>query len=232
MFHSLVPAEILKEYCDQHSIKEFVIPDIMTYYHPHRERSGRVILQRRILEAKTMRVDSRIDKYNPRNPNRRAAEKRVAEIEAHYTKRAKKLDVIFVTGNRSNPFLSAYKSNGMNGIDSLVVGHFREVNKGFMQLIWRSPTSSTDHKRKGAYAFFKKRFKVALGCMAIRTQTDLLVQFIRRTKEDETQHALEIPEDTIQNLGIHGSRTRKTMTRVIYQYFDHIITATTPLPNL
>ena len=33
--------------------------------------------------------------------------------------------------------------------------------------------SSTDHKRKGAYALFKKRFKVALGCMAIRTQTKL-----------------------------------------------------------
>ena len=40
MFHGLVPAEILKEYCDQHSIKEFIIPDIMTYDHPHRERSG------------------------------------------------------------------------------------------------------------------------------------------------------------------------------------------------
>ena len=46
MFHGLVPAEILKQYCDQHSIKEFIIPDIMTYDHPHRERSERVILQR------------------------------------------------------------------------------------------------------------------------------------------------------------------------------------------
>ena len=43
MFHGLVPAEILKEYCDQHSIKEFIIPDTMTCDHPHRERSGRVI---------------------------------------------------------------------------------------------------------------------------------------------------------------------------------------------
>jgi len=33
-----------------------------------------------------MRVDSRMNKYNPRNPSRRAVEKRVAEIEAHYTK--------------------------------------------------------------------------------------------------------------------------------------------------
>jgi len=42
-----------------------------------------------------MRIDSRTNRYNPRNPNRRAVEKRVAEIEAHYTKRAKKLDATF-----------------------------------------------------------------------------------------------------------------------------------------
>jgi len=55
-----------------------------------------------------------------------------------------------------------------------------------------TPTSSTDHKRKGAYALFKKRVKVALGCMAIRTQTELMirrVQLIRRTKEAATQAA-------------------------------------------
>ena len=52
--------------------------------------------------------------------------------------------------------------------------------------------NTTDYKRKGAYALFKKRFKVALGCMAIRTQTELMirrVQFIRRTKEAATQAA-------------------------------------------
>jgi len=179
MFHGLVPAEILKQYCDQHSIKKFIIPDIMTYDHPHRERSGRVVLQRRIFEVKTMRVDRRMNNYNPRNPNRRAVEKRVAEIEAHYTKRANKLDATFAAGNSSNPFLSAYKSYGTNGIDSLVVGHFGEVNKGFKQLICSlanaatesqevgniTPASSMDHKRKGAYALIRKRFKVALGFM-------------------------------------------------------------------
>ncbi len=65
----------------------------------------------------------------------------------------------------------------MNGLDSLVVGHFGEVNKGFKQLICSlakvtadsqeagntTPTSSTERKRKGAYALFKKRFKVSLG---------------------------------------------------------------------
>jgi len=35
---------------------------------------------------------------------------------------------------------------------------------------------------------------------------------------------------TIQNMGTHGSITGKTMTRIIC--FDHITTATTPLPNL
>ena len=94
----------------------------------------------------------------------------------------------------------------MNAIDSLVVGHFGEVNKGFKQLICSlakmaadsqeaenmTAASSTDHKRKGAYALFKKRFKVALGCMAIRTQCELMirrVRFIRRTKEAATQAA-------------------------------------------
>jgi len=53
-----------------------------------------------------------------------------------------------------------------------------------------TPASSTDHKRKGAYALHKKRFKAALGCMAIRTQTELMihrVQFITRTKEAATK---------------------------------------------
>ena len=115
------------------------------------------------------------------------------------------IEVTFAAGNSSNPFLSAYKSYGRNGIDSLVVGHFGEVNKGFKQFICSlakiatesqeagniTPASSTDRNRKGAYALFKKRFKVALGCMTIRTQTELMirVQFIRRTKEAATQAA-------------------------------------------
>ncbi len=104
------------------------------------------------------------------------------------------------------PLLSACKSYGMDGIDLLVVGHFGEVNKGFKQLIYYlakaavesqeagniTPASSVDHKRKGAYALLKKRFKFALGCMAIRTQTELMmgrVRFVRRTKEAATQAA-------------------------------------------
>ena len=55
-----------------------------------------------------------------------------------------------------------------------------------------TPANATNNKRKGAYAFFKKRFKVALGCMAIRTHNELMirrVQFIRRTKEAAIQAA-------------------------------------------
>jgi len=70
--------------------------------------------------------------------------------------------------------------------------------------------------------------------MAIRTQTELMirwVQFIKGKKKLQLrQHALEIPEDTIKNMGTHGSITGKTMMRIIC--FDHITTATTPLSNL
>ena len=78
----LVPAEILQEYCDQHSIKEFIIPDIITYDHPHRERSGRVILQRRVFEVKAMGVDSCMNKYNPHNSHRRAVESILDELRS------------------------------------------------------------------------------------------------------------------------------------------------------
>ena len=61
----------------------------------------------------------------------------------------------------------------MNGIDLLVVGDFGEV-KGFNQLIFSlgmvaadsqeagntTPASSTEHKRKEAYALFKKDSKL------------------------------------------------------------------------
>jgi len=75
----------------------------------------------------------------------------------------------------------------MNGIDSLVVGHFGEEKKRFKQLIYSltnmavepqeagnitTASSSTDHNRKGAYVLFKKRFKVTLDCMAIRTHNN------------------------------------------------------------
>jgi len=186
-----------------------------------------------------------MNKHNPRNPNRRAVEKRVAEIEAHYMKRVKKLDATFAAGYNSNPFLSAYKSYDIYGIDSLVVGHFGGVNKGFKQLIYSlakvaaesqeaeniTPASSTDHKRKGVYALFKERFEVALGCMAIRTKIELMIRWIQfitnQKKLPLRQHALEIPEDIIQNMGIHGLIIGKMTACIIC--FDHVTIATAPL---
>jgi len=54
---------------------------------------------------------------------------------------------------------------------------------------------------------------------------------MRRTKEAATQAACaEMPEDTFQAIEIYDSITGKMMMRVIC--FDHITTATTPLPNL
>ena len=79
------------------------------YYSTTIEIFGRGVLQRQIFEVKTMRVNKRMNKLHPRNPNRKAAEKRVAEIEGHYTKRTNKLDSSFAANN-SNPFISAYKS--------------------------------------------------------------------------------------------------------------------------
>jgi len=38
-----------------------------------------------------MQVHSYINKYNPRNPNRRSVEKRVTESKAHYVKRFKNI---------------------------------------------------------------------------------------------------------------------------------------------
>ena len=77
-----------------------------------------------------------------------------------------------------------------------------------------TPATSTDHIRKGAYALFKKRFKVALGCMAIRTQTELMirrVQFTRRTKEAATQAACagNTRGSHSEYMGVHGSITGK-----------------------
>ena len=39
-----------------------------------------------LMTVNKIRYRKFMNKYNPRNPNRRAVEKRVAEIEAHYTK--------------------------------------------------------------------------------------------------------------------------------------------------
>jgi len=83
----------------------------MTYNHPNRENSGRVVLRRRIFEVKTTLLDGRIELTN------------------------------FVTRDNSNPFLSVYGSYGTNGIHSFVGGYVGEVNIGFNQLICSDSSS-------------------------------------------------------------------------------------------
>ena len=92
-----------------------------------------------------------------------------------------------------------------------------------------------DHNRKGAYTLFKKRFIFALGCMTIRTQTELMirrVQFIRRTHEAATQVAC-----AGNTRGYHSEYGNSWFDNgenddAYYIFFDHITTATTPHPIL
>ena len=84
-------------------------------------------------------------------------------------------------------------------MDHLVVGNFGEINKGFKKFIAETailaggqsdaanmtPANWTDVGKKDAVRLMKKRFKVALGCAAVRLQSDLLIrriQFIRSTR--------------------------------------------------
>jgi len=62
MFHGLIPADIFKQYRTWKDLD-----------------SGKVVPQTCFNEVKSMVVDSRVKKYNPRNPTSRAVEKRVAE---------------------------------------------------------------------------------------------------------------------------------------------------------
>ena len=59
-------------------------------------------------------------------------------------KRAKNLDVTFATCDDSNPFLTAYRCYCKGGIDSIVVRHFGEMNKGFKQLIYSLAKVTTE----------------------------------------------------------------------------------------
>ena len=52
------------------------------------------------------------------------------------------------------------------------------------------PTGFTNNETTGSYTLFKKRFRVALGCMAISCQSELVIGQIllrRRMKEAATQ---------------------------------------------
>ena len=89
------------------------------------------------------------------------------------------------------------------------------MNKGFKQLTYplakmvaksqeagnMTPARSTDHKRKSAYALFVKRLEVALGCTAIRTQSELMIRGVQFIQQQKMllfrQLALDMTEDII-----------------------------------
>ena len=54
MFHGLVAPEYLKTYYKQFTGKDYIIPDIMTYDHPTKQRSRAFVKKRRILEVQRM----------------------------------------------------------------------------------------------------------------------------------------------------------------------------------
>jgi len=56
--------------------------------------------------------------------------------------------------------------------------------------------------------------------LAVNTSNIYILLYEGQKKLQLRQHALEIAEGTIQNMGTHGSITGKTMTRIIC--FDHI----------
>jgi len=56
------------------------------------------------------------------------------------------------------------------------------------------------------------------------------VKFVSRTKKLLLrERALEMPGDSTQNTGVHGLMKEKITTRI--SCFDHVTTATNPLPN-
>jgi len=171
----------------------------MTQDHPYRQRNGRYVKQKRIFEIKTMRVDSRRTICCPGNPQLKAVEKRANSSLKSYVNRCKKIDDKIAPGDNSRPFTSVYKSYGNSGVEHLVMGNFGEINKGFKQFIAETdilagsqsdtgnmtPANWTDVGKKDAVKLIKKRFKVAMGCAAVRLQCELLirrVQFIRSTR--------------------------------------------------
>ena len=84
-------------------------------------------------------------------------------------------------GDVSKPFTAAFQTYGEGGVDHLVVGNFGKINKEFHEFISNTallagqtkdaanmtPANWTNVVILDATRVIKKRFKVALGCMAV-----------------------------------------------------------------
>ena len=127
-----------------------------------------------------------------------------------------------------------YQSYRDGGVDHLVVGNFGEINKGFKKFIAETAILAggqsdaanmtqanwTDVGGKDALRLMKKRFKVTLGCVAVRLQSDLLIrwiQFIQSTRNAAYAAACASPpqKDTSMSMEIHGLTTKKMMMLTI-----------------
>ena len=136
-----------------------------------------------------MRVDSRRTIYCPGNPQKDVEIRANSSLKS-YLNRCKNLDDKIAPGDNSRPFTSVCKSYSNGGVEHLVVGNFGEIYKGFKQFITETailagsqsdtsnmtPANWTDVGKKDAVKLIKKRFKVALGCAAVRLQCDLLIR--------------------------------------------------------
>jgi hypothetical protein len=210
MFHGLVRPDYLKTYCQQITGIDSIVPDIMTFDHPTKQRNGKIAMKRRILEVKTIRADTGMNIYNPGRPKRRGVDKKAGYIQADYLNRCKRLDEGIAPGDQARPFTAAYKSYGEKGVDQMVIGNFGEVNAEFKKFVYftallagsteeaanMTPAGWTDVGRSDATKLIRKRFKVALGCMAVRAQNEILlkrVQYIRNSKEAATAAACNGP---------------------------------------
>ena len=133
----------------------------------------------------------------------KAVEKRAKTSSASYFRRCQKPDEAIAVDDQARLFTAAYKSYGVGGVDHLVIGNFGEVNKEFKDFIASTamlagktgeaanmtPAHWTDVGQSDAAKLLWKRFKVALGCMAVRAQNELLIkrlQFIRNSPEAAT----------------------------------------------
>jgi hypothetical protein len=83
-----------------------------TINHPAKQRNGAYVKKRRILEVKSMRIDSNLQIYIGGRPTKNGElEKRVRLSIACYRRRCKKMDkTILVTGDNSKPFTVAFQT--------------------------------------------------------------------------------------------------------------------------
>jgi len=117
----------------------------------HSSGSGRDL--RCTFTGKTMRVDSCMNKHNLRNPNRRAVETWVEEIEA--VKRVKRWDATFAASTNSiHSLVPTSLTVRMESI-CLYLVNFGEANTRFKQLIYSLVKVAAESQRSRKYISYE-----------------------------------------------------------------------------